>query len=162
MESMCKAKDGECFKGDRSGEEIARTDYDAPSTWAHLAYEGERGWHGLFSESEDPQHPPLRHPGGGAVERVEPALHALCVYAPARLHGNVLHAIHRVRTRDRRHPRVGAKFPQHLAVFGIKGPEISVIRATRKHYPASRSQHRPPVLILIIVGPYFLSSLQVP
>ena len=61
----------ECCKGDRSGEEIARTDYDAPRYWAHLAEEGERGWHGLFSESEDPQHPTLRHPGSGAVERIE-------------------------------------------------------------------------------------------
>src|SRR5712691_8094141 len=116
----------------------------------------------LLSHRKDPDDAPLRHVGFGAHERIKSALHLLCVDTPAGLHGNILHAIDRERTRHARYAGVGAEFPQHPAGPGIEGAEMPVIRTARKDQRAPRGQHRTPVHVLVVVRPDFLAAVQIP
>src|SRR2546426_1882213 len=113
-------------------------------------------------KSEHPDDPALGHLGLGTEERVEPPLHPLSVDAPARLHGDVLHAIDGERARHSCDPGVSLELPEGRTRLGVERAEVPVVGAAEEDEAAAGREDRPPVLVLELVGPDFLAGRHVP
>ena len=92
----------------------------------------------LILQSKDPYNASLWNIGLGAACCIKKILHALGIYPPARLDGDVLDAVNPIRGRDTGHPRVRTLLPQYLAASCIKGPEVAIVGSAHENQPTSR------------------------
>src|SRR6516162_2571532 len=84
---------------------------------------------GGLIHGEDPNRATLRHVGElPRPFEVQPGLHAGRIDPPSRLHRYVLLAVDLEGNRHTVNPRPGAEFPENLAVRGVKGAEVAVVR----------------------------------
>src|SRR6185503_5944531 len=84
-------------------------------------------------EREHPHDAALRHDRLRAARAVDARRHALRVDAPARLHGDVLHAVDLERGGHARDAGVRALLPEQLARGGVERVEVAVVRTAAEH-----------------------------
>src|SRR5439155_255627 len=81
------------------------------------------------ADREHPDDAALRHLRLRIAERVQARLHALRIDPPARLHGDVLHAVDGEGARHAGDAGVGLVLPDLRAGLGVEGAEVAVVRA---------------------------------
>src|SRR5439155_23439633 len=69
--------------------------------------------------------------------RIQPRLNGTRIEAPARLHGDVLFAVHQERRRRSDDPGVRREFPQQVSARRIESMQHSIVGPAAEHQPAA-------------------------